>query len=165
MKNFVGIDLGTTNSAICSYDGSDTRIWKSPEQNDVTPSAIYIGRIGRRENKYFGQRAYDAAPRSPGNAATLFKRFMGTSTPVEFSAAGVTLTPEECSAEILKVLFGYLPEEIRNDPDTGTVITVPAAFNEMQKDATMQAATMAGIGKGRAHAGTGCRRDERHANP
>ena len=47
----------------------------------------------------------------------------------------------------LKVLFGYLPEEIRNDPDTGTVITVPAAFNQMQKDATMQAASMAGIGK------------------
>ena len=147
MKNFVGIDLGTTNSAICSYDGTNTRIWKSPEQNDVTPSAIYIGRIGRRENKYFGQRAYDAAPRSPGNAATLFKRFMGTNTQVEFSAAGVTLTPEECSAEILKVLFGYLPEEIRNDPDTGTVITVPAAFNEMQKDATEKAATMSGIGK------------------
>lgn len=47
----------------------------------------------------------------------------------------------------LKVLFGYLPEEIRNDPDTGTVITVPAAFNQMQKDATMQAASMAGLGK------------------
>ena len=44
MKDFVGIDLGTTNSAICSYDGSEIRIWKSPEQNDVTPSAIYIDR-------------------------------------------------------------------------------------------------------------------------
>ena len=144
MKNFVGIDLGTTNSAICSYDGSETRIWKSPETNDVTPSAIYIDRRG---HKHAGQRAYDAAPRSPNNAATLFKRFMGTSTPVEFSAAGVTLTPEECSAEILKALYGYLPEEVRNDPDTGTVITVPAAFNQMQKDATMQAANKAGIGK------------------
>jgi molecular chaperone DnaK len=56
-------------------------------------------------------------------------------------------SPEECSAEVLKVLFGYLPEEIRNDSNTGTVITVPAAFNQMQKDATMQAASMAGIGK------------------
>jgi len=54
MKNFVGIDLGTTNSAICSYDGSDTRIWKSPEQNDVTPSAILFARRG---NKYLGVRA------------------------------------------------------------------------------------------------------------
>ena len=144
MKNFVGIDLGTTNSAICSYDGSETRIWKSREQNDVTPSAIYIDRRG---NKYVGQRAYNAAPQSPDNSATLFKRFMGTSTPIELSAVNLTLTPEECSAEVLKVLFGYLPEEIRDDPETGTVITVPAAFNQMQKDATMQAAEMAGIGK------------------
>jgi molecular chaperone DnaK len=144
MKNFVGIDLGTTNSAICSYDGSETRIWKSPEQNDVTPSAIYIDRRG---NKYVGKRAYDSAPHSPDNSAMLFKRVMGTSTPIQLSAVNLTKTPEECSAEVLKVLFGYLPEEIRNDPDTGTVITVPAAFNQMQKDATMQAASMAGLGK------------------
>ncbi len=144
MKNFVGIDLGTTNSAICSYDGSEIRIWKSPEQNDVTPSAIYIDRRG---NKYVGKRAYDAAPQNYKNAATLFKRIMGTSTPVPLPGANLTMTPEECSSEVLKVLFGYLPEEIRNDPETGTVITVPAAFNQMQKDATMQAASMAGIGK------------------
>jgi molecular chaperone DnaK len=144
MKNFVGIDLGTTNSAICSYDGSETRIWKSPEQNDVTPSAIYIDRRG---NKYVGKRAYDSAPHSPNNSAMLFKRLMGTSTPVQLSAVNLTKTPEECSAEVLKVLFGYMPEEVRNDPDTGTVITVPAAFNQMQKDATMQAANMAGLGK------------------
>ncbi len=144
MKNFVGIDLGTTNSAICSYDGSETRLWKSPEQNDVTPSAIYIDRRG---NKYIGKRAYDSAPHSPDNSAMLFKRLIGTSTPVQLSAINLTKTPEECSAEVLKVLFGYMPEEIRNNPDTGTVITVPAAFNQMQKDATMQAASMAGLGR------------------
>ena len=144
MNNFVGIDLGTTNSAICSYDGSELRIWKSPEQNDVTPSAIYFDRRG---NKHVGQRAYNMDPRSPDNCATLFKRFMGTSTPVQLPAVNLTMTPEECSAEVLKVLFGYLDEEIRNDPDIGTVITVPAAFDPMQKEATMQAATLAGIGK------------------
>lgn len=144
MKNFVGIDLGTTNSAICSYDGSETRIWKSPQQNDVTPSAIYIDRRG---NKQIGFNAYNMAPHSPDNSATLFKRLMGTSTPVNLPAVKITMTPEQCSAEILKVLFGYLHEEIRNDSDTGTVITVPAAFNQMQKDATMQAASMAGLGK------------------
>lgn len=144
MKNYVGIDLGTTNSAICSYDGEDVRIWKSPEQNDVTPSVIYIDRRG---NKYVGKRAYDAAPNSPDNAAMLFKRLMGTSTPVKMPAIDLVKTPEECSAEVLKVLFGYLPEELRNDPETGTVITVPAAFNQMQKDATMQAAELAGIGQ------------------
>ena len=144
MKNYVGIDLGTTNSAICSYDGEQTRIWKSPEQNDVTPSAIYIGRRG---NKYIGKRAYDSAARSPDNAATLFKRLMGTSTPIRLPAVDITMTPEECSGEVLRALFGYLPEEVRNNPDTGTVITVPAAFNQMQKNATMEAADMAGIGR------------------
>ena len=64
---------------------------------------------------------------------------MGTSTPINLPALGLTMSPEECSAEILKLLFGYLPEEMRNDPEIGTVITVPAAFNQMQKDATMQA--------------------------
>ena len=144
MKNYVGIDLGVINSVICTYDGSQTRIWKSPEQNDVTPSAIYIDQRG---NKYVGQRAYNAAPHSPDNCAMLFKRFMGTTTPIEFRDANLTLTPEECSAEILKTLFGYLPEEIRNSPSIGTVITVPGAFNQMQKNATMEAAKMANIGK------------------
>ena len=51
---------------------------KSREQNDVTPSALYFDRRG---NKHVGQTAYDLAPLSPDNCATLFKRFMGTSTP------------------------------------------------------------------------------------
>ena len=135
--------LGTTNSAIASYDGNETRIWKSPEQNDVTPSAIVIDRRG---NKYIGKRAYDSAPHNPDNSAMLFKRIIGTSTPIEFPKAGLTMTPEECSAEVLRTLFGYLPEEIRQDDTTGIVITVPAAFNQMQKDATRQAAELAGIG-------------------
>lgn len=141
---YVGIDLGTTNSAICSYDGDSLRLYKSPDQNDVTPSAIFIDRRG---NKYLGQRAYDNAAKNPDNAATKFKRMMGTSTPVKLDAVGISMTPEECSAEILKLCFGYLPEEIRNGGETGTVITVPAAFNQMQKDATLAAAEMAGLGK------------------
>lgn len=142
MKHYIGIDLGTTNSAICSYDGTTTRVWKSPEQNDVTPSAIYVDKRG---NRYYGSKAYNQAPYNPTNSATLFKRFMGTSTKIELESAGLSLTPEECSAEILKVLYGYLPEEIRNDPETAVVITVPAAFNQMKKDATLQAAKLAGI--------------------
>ena len=142
MSYYIGIDLGTTNSAICSYDGQNVRVWKSPDQNDVTPSAIYIDKRG---NRYYGQRAYDNAPRNPNNSATVFKRFMGTSTKVEIKGAEITLTPEECSAEILKVLFGYLPEEIREAEDTAVVITVPAAFNQMKKDATLEAARLAGF--------------------
>lgn len=141
---YVGIDLGTTNSAICSFDGESIRLYKSPEQHDVTPSAIFIDRRG---NKYVGSRAYNNAARNPDNAAVLFKRLMGTSTPVKLPAVNLTLTPEECSAEVLRALYGYLPEEIRGDGDTGTVITVPAAFNQMQKDSTMAAADSAGLGR------------------
>lgn len=141
---YVGIDLGTTNSAICSFDGESPRLYKSPEQHDVTPSAIFIDKRG---NRYVGSRAYNSAPKNPDNSAILFKRLMGTSTPVKLPAVNITMTPEECSAEILRTLFGYLPEDIRNDPETGTVITVPAAFNQMQKDSTMAAALTAGIGR------------------
>lgn len=141
---YVGIDLGTTNSAICSFDGESIRLYKSPEQHDVTPSAIFIDRRG---NKYVGSRAYNNAARNPDNAAVLFKRLMGTSTPVKLMAVNLTMTPEECSAEVLRALYGYLPEEIRGDGDTGTVITVPAAFNQMQKDSTMAAADTAGLGR------------------
>lgn len=142
--NYVGIDLGTTNSAICSYDSEAIRLYKSPDTHDVTPSAIFIDRRG---NKYVGSRAYNNAARNPENAAVLFKRLMGTSTPIALPAVNLTMTPEECSAEILRTLFGYLPDEIRNDPSGGTVITVPAAFNQMQKDATMSAADAARIGR------------------
>lgn len=144
MKQYVGIDLGTTNSAICSFDGQNTRVWKSPEQNDVTPSAIYIDKRG---NRFYGQKAYNLAPYEPENSGFLFKRSMGTNEKLNFKSASIELTPEECSAEILKILFGYLPEEIRNDPETATVITVPAAFNQMKKSATLQAAKIANIGQ------------------
>ena len=142
--SYVGIDLGTTNSVICSYDGADLHLYKSTDQKDVTPSAIFIDKRGK---KYFGSRAYDSAARSPDNAAILFKRLMGTSTPLRLSAVDVVLTPEECSADILRLLYGYLPAEIRNDYETGVVITVPAAFNQMQKDATMAAAEAAELGR------------------
>ena len=144
MTDFIGIDLGTTNSAICVYDGETLRLLKSPDQNDVTPSAIYVDPRG---NRLYGKRAYDNAARSPDSAASLFKRFMGTSTPIKLTGANLDFTPEQCSAEILRVLFGYLPEETRQKGAMGTIITVPAAFNQMQKEATMAAAELAAIGK------------------
>lgn len=143
MSLYIGIDLGTTNSVVCSYDGSDTRVWKSPEQNDVTPSAIYIDRRG---HKHIGKRAYDYAPHEPQSVATLFKRFMGTSTRIELSTASSALTPQECSAEILRCLYGYLQQAMGDDVPTGTVITVPAAFDQMKKNATLEAARLANIG-------------------
>ncbi len=142
MRNYVGIDLGTTNSVICTFDGKKTTVWKSPEMNDVTPSVIYVDRRG---NRFYGRRAYDMAPLNEKNAASLFKRYLGTN--MKFTLQGQEFTPEECSAEILKVLFGYLPPEISADPETATVITVPAAFNQMKKDATLEAAQLAGISR------------------
>ena len=140
---YIGIDLGTTNSAICSFDGMDTHIWQSPDQTTVTPSAIYTDRRG---NRYYGRRAYEMAPMDEKNSATLFKRYMGTSRKFTFERTGETLTPEECSAEILRVLYGYLPEDWQGKPDTFTVITVPAAFGQVKKDATLEAARKAKIG-------------------
>ena len=144
MKYFVGIDLGTTNSAISTFDGENIRVWKNKkDQSDVTPSAIYVDKRGRR---FYGKKAYENSFRQPENCVKLFKRFMGTST--KFKLGGEELTPEECSAEILRELFKNLPEEIRENKDeVGTVITVPAAFNQMQNAATLEAAKLAGLGK------------------
>ena len=59
--NYIGIDLGTTNSAICSYDGETVRLYKSPDQHDVTPSAIYID----KRSKFHGAKAYQSAAFNP----------------------------------------------------------------------------------------------------
>lgn len=143
MTWYAGIDLGTTNSAIASFNGETLRLHKSPEQNDVTPSAIFFDRRG---NKFVGQRAYDSAAHSPKNAALRFKRLMGSSTPIRIDATGLSLSPEQCSAEILRALFAYVPGQSTEAPIAGTVITVPAAFNQVQKEATMEAARIAAIG-------------------
>lgn len=144
MNRYIGIDLGTTNSVIASFDGKDTRVWKSPEQNDVTPSAIYVDRHGHR---FYGRRAYEKAPSDEGNAVTLFKRYLGTNMKYTLANTGETLTPEECAAEILRLLVGYLPGEWQDSGEAGTVITVPAAFNQVRKDATMKAAELARVGQ------------------
>lgn len=143
MKYFVGIDLGTTNSAISTFDGEHVRVWKSKkDQNDVTPSAIYVDKRGKR---FYGKEAYLKSAQQPDRCATLFKRYMGTSTKIKLGDE--ELTPEACSAEILRELYKNLPEEIRNSEETATVITVPAAFNQMQNSATLEAARQAGLGK------------------
>ena len=64
---------------------------------------------------------------------------------VSYTHLDVYKRQEQCSAEILRSIHAYLPEDVRRRDD-GTVITVPAAFNQMQKDATLSAAEMAGIG-------------------
>lgn len=144
MAYYIGIDLGTSNSAIVTFDREKTRLWKSKEQTDITPSCIFIDKKGRQ---FVGNKAYKAQSKggNEGRIAKQFKRFMGTSTKIEF--ADNSWTPEECSAEILKALVKCLPEDISNSEDRCAVITVPAAFDQMQNEATKRAAKMAGIGR------------------
>lgn len=143
MKYYIGIDLGTTNSAISVYDGQEVRVYKSRQgQSDVTPSNIFIDKNGKQ---FCGQRAYNQLGNQADRVAKQFKRFMGTGTNIEF--AGISMTPIECSAEILKELMRCLPEEIMNSNDKATVITVPAAFDQRQNAATEEAAKLANIGK------------------
>ena len=142
MNNYVGIDLGTTNSAICSYDGEASGSGKARNSTTLRlPPSTWTARQQVRRHARLQLAAH-----SPDNAAVAVQAAHGHKHAGQLPAVNLTMTPEECSAEILRVLFGYLPEEMRNDPENGTVITVPAAFNQMQKNATMAAAELAGIG-------------------
>lgn len=142
-KRFVGIDLGTSNSAIASYQDGDIRVWKDPQQHDVTASTIWIGRRG---NKKVGNPAYHSAQASPEYGVRHFKRFIGTDTKLQVRGLGDEWTPEQCSAEILRELYSYIPSELQAEC-AGIVVTVPAAFSQSAKNATLDAAESAGIGQ------------------
>ena len=142
-KRFVGIDLGTSNSAVASYQDGVVRVWKDPQQHDVTASAIWIGRRG---NKKVGNPAYHSAQTSPEYGISQFKRFIGSDTKLSVRGLGEEWTPERCSAEILRELYSYIPSELQSEC-AGIVVTVPAAFNQSQKNATLDAAESAGIGQ------------------
>ena len=138
----LGIDLGTSNSAVAGNANSQIRIFKTNDGSDVLPSVIYIDQRGRR---LYGRRAYAQTVLSPENIAKGFKRLMGTSTPIEFRASGQVMTPEECSAEILRQLVSQALLETNVSDVEGTAITIPAAFNQMQSEATLRAAEAAGL--------------------
>jgi molecular chaperone DnaK len=97
---YLGIDLGTSNSAIVGNNRGELRHFKTPDGTDVLPSAIMIDRRG---GMLVGKRAYDQSAFSPENVAQGFKRLMGTSSSIQFST-GKTMTPEEASSEIIKAL-------------------------------------------------------------
>jgi len=141
---YLGIDLGTSNSAIVGLDAGKWRLFKTAEGVDVLPSAIMIDRRG---SMLVGKRAYDQAAYSPENVAQGFKRLMGTSSTITFGSTGRTMTPEEASSEILKALIAQAKMEAGDFKIEGAVITIPAAFNQMQTEATMRAAKLAGLEK------------------
>src|SRR6516162_5725433 len=97
---YLGIDLGTSNSAIVGNADGNLRHFKTPDGTDVLPSAIMLDRRG---GMLVGKRAYDQSAFSPENVALGFKRLMGTSSVIEFSG-GKQMTPEEASSEIIKAL-------------------------------------------------------------
>jgi molecular chaperone DnaK len=141
---YLGIDLGTSNSAIVGNDGRDLRLYKTVDGADVLPSAIMIDRRG---GMFIGKRAYEQDAFSPENVGKKFKRLMGTSSPIEFKSAGRMMSAEDASAEVLKTLLAQAKLSAGEFDLNGTVITIPAAFNQMQCEATMRAAQAAGIGR------------------
>lgn len=139
---YLGIDLGTSNSAVVGSDGGTLRLFKTVEGMDVMPSAIMVDRRGAM---FVGRKAYDQSAYSPQNVALRFKRLMGTGSAIDFPGSGHRLTPEEASAEVIKALVAQARTDLPDAVIDGTVVTIPAAFNQMQSEATMRAAKLAGL--------------------
>ncbi|MHA6731964.1 Hsp70 family protein [Devosia sp. A369] len=141
---YLGIDLGTSNSAIVGSDGETLRLFKTVEGMDVMPSAIMIDRRG---GLFVGRKAYEQSAFSPQSVQQKFKRLMGTGSTIEFPGTDRLMTPEEASSEVIKSLVGQARRDLPDVEIEGAVITIPAAFNQMQSEATMRAARMAGLEK------------------
>lgn len=138
-----GIDLGTTNSAIAVADGGAVSVIKSAEDREITPSAVYLP---NRDHVYVGDKARKYVEQDPKNAVAEFKLAMGLAgAGTHFQKAGVTLTPQQLSAEVLKSLRGSAQLRGKGLPDCA-VITVPAGFTLNQNQATTEAAELAGLG-------------------
>jgi molecular chaperone DnaK len=138
-----GIDLGTTTSAVAVLNGTEAEVVKNTTTlSDVTPSAVYVDKRGRI---HVGQEARGRAETDSDNVAVEFKRRMGLrDQPWRFASSGRTMGPEELSAEVLKSLRADVRQ--RYDEDIhAAVITVPAAFELNQTDATRRAAELAGL--------------------
>ncbi|MEX2409805.1 MAG: Hsp70 family protein [Candidatus Paceibacterota bacterium] len=144
-----GIDLGTTNSAISRMENGEPTIKKTDTLKDTMPSSVYIN---KKKGIQLGDSAYNNLRRdklkamknwddSDSNAFIEFKRTMGTDKSYSSSNLGKDLTSEELSAEVLKTLKSFVKDENVNS----IVITVPAAFKNNQKEATREAAKLAGF--------------------
>jgi molecular chaperone DnaK len=144
MAIYLGIDLGTSNSVIAGLSDERLRVFRPTDGGETLPSMIYFDKRGHR---LFGRRAHDQAFVSPENVIAGFKRLMGTKTPLNVPDAGISLSPEEASAAIIQQLLGQVENELGKQDIAGCVITIPAAFNQMQSEATLRAAELAGIDK------------------
>ncbi len=142
-----GIDLGTTNSAIAVFTGNHlepTKIIKNTTDgtdSDITPSAVYINKKG---DLRVGLRAKNRIVDEDENVQIEFKRQMGTDHVYQFKSSGENRKPEELSAEVLKSLRADVQQRT-SEVVEASVITVPAAFELHQCDATRKAAQLAGF--------------------
>jgi molecular chaperone DnaK len=138
----IGIDLGTTNSAVAEAKGASAEVVRNAQNLEFTQSAVYVSRTG---SVLVGQKAGARVVSDPDNACAEFKLRMGRRDQDKvFEASGRTLSPEEMSAEVLKSL--RLDVQRRTgEPIETAVITVPAAFTADQTAATSRAAELAGL--------------------
>jgi len=135
----VGIDLGTTNSAVALWKDGAPQLVLNALGKELTPSAVSIAKGGQT---WVGEAALDRMATHPADTVTSFKRMMGTESTV--TLAGTTLTPEDLSAMVLRSLADDV-EAATGERPTGAVITVPAYFNERQRRATRRAGEIAGL--------------------
>ena len=137
MSKIIGIDLGTTNSCVAIYDGGEAKVITNPEGMRTTPSVVSF----KKGEIIVGQKAKNQMVTNKDTISSI-KRKMGTSDKVH--ANDKDYTPEEISAMILsdlkKTAEAYLGEKV-----TRAVITVPAYFNDSQRQATKNAGKIAGL--------------------
>ena len=137
MSKIIGIDLGTTNSCVSVMDGGECKVITNPEGNRTTPSVVAY----KNGERIVG----DAAKRqvvTNKNTISSIKRLMGTNEKVELE--GKQYTPQEISAMILQYLKSYA-EDYLGEKVEKAVITVPAYFNDAQRQATKDAGKIAGL--------------------
>lgn len=140
-RRFVGIDLGTTNSAAAVFDGERVTEVRTTQGGLLTPSVV---RISSKGQVTVGEKARRFLESDPTNTKSEFKRLMGTGEAIRFPAAGVDKKPEELAALVLESIrkdieeqFGFVAER--------AVISVPALFELPQSAATSEAARLAGF--------------------
>ncbi|WP_373752210.1 molecular chaperone DnaK [Jeotgalibaca porci] len=138
MSKIIGIDLGTTNSAVAVLEGGEAKIIPNPEGNRTTPSVVSF----KNGEIQVGEVAKRQAITNPHTIASI-KRYMGQPG-YTVEAGGKTYTPQEISAMVLQYLKSYAEAYLGETVDKA-VITVPAYFNDAQRQATKDAGRIAGL--------------------
>ena len=139
MGKIIGIDLGTTNSCVAVMEGGEPTVITNAEGSRTTPSVVGFTKEGER---LVGQVAKRQAVANPENTIRSIKSKMGENVTV--TAGGKSYTPPEISAMILSKLKADA-EKYLGEPVTEAVITVPAYFNDSQRQATKDAGKIAGL--------------------